>query len=417
MEIDESQNDNKVKELITCPICYTLVKKPLGCPKCQCYICRDCLILNYTEKKKDYCPKCHIKIRYDEFYPAPIIDNVSNYYAKNQNEKYHENNKFFENEDKENLCKEHSYELIFYCLDCRKKLCGECIETFNNKKNIHENHNVYQIKDLEKYNLFQPIKLYEEISKNENGFTEYINKCDYNINYLNCVEEIRQKHLEDFQKIIDEKMSKMIEEKEQKKKKMIQEKEKLEENYPPLNIILNKIINENNEKEFDNLKNRIKNFDKDYNKMESSQILSSQEIKVLSIDLFESQQIIFKNINNNNNNNDSNNNDILGEEKCKVSNLNIKTSIIIATKDKIRIEVKFKKQNNYNNTSNDYLVSILLKNHNKNTNEIIHLSNHPKENNNCFIQLYKLNSLYESANSDNSITLNLIISEMKLTLE
>ena len=157
--------------------------------------------------------------------------------------------------------------------------------------------------------------------------------------------------------------------------------------------------------------------DKDYNKMESSQILSSQEIKVLSIDLFESQQIIFKNINNNNNNNDSNNNDILGEEKCKVSNLNIKTSIIIATKDKIRIEVKFKKQNNYNNTSNDYLVSILLKNHNKNTNEIIHLSNHPKENNNCFIQLYKLNSLYESANSDNSITLNLIISEMKLTLE
>ena len=80
---------------------------------------------------------------------------------------------------------------------------------------------------MEKYNLFQPIKLYEEISKNENGFTEYINKCDYNINYLNCVEEIRQKHLEDFQKIIDEKMSKMIEEKEQKKKKNDTRKRKI----------------------------------------------------------------------------------------------------------------------------------------------------------------------------------------------
>ena len=411
MEIDESQNDNKVKELITCPICYTLVKKPLGCPKCQCYICRDCLILNYTEKKKDYCPKCHIKIRYDEFYPAPIIDNVSNYYAKNQNEKYHENNKFFENEDKENLCKEHSYELIFYCLDCRKKLCGECIETFNNKKNIHENHNVYQIKDLEKYNLFQPIKLYEEISKNENGFTEYINKCDYNINYLNCVEEIRQKHLEDFKKIIEQKMKVMIEEKEQKKEKIIQEKKKLEEIYPPLNIILNKILDENNEKEFNILKNKIRNFDEYYHQMDASQILSSKEIKVLSIDLFESKQIIFDNFIKNINN------DIIGEKKCDVSNIRIKTSIINATKDKIRIEVQLNKGNNYNKKSTEYLVSILLKNHKKNTNEIIHLNYYQKEKCYLFIQLYKLNSLFEAADSDGSIIFNIIISEMKLTLE
>ena len=411
MEIDESQYDNKVKELITCPICYTLVKKPLGCPKCQCYICRDCLILNYTEKKKDYCPKCHIKIRYDEFYPVPIIDNISNYYAKNQNEKYHENNKFFENEDKENLCKEHSYELIFYCLDCRKKLCGECIETFNNKKNIHEKHNVYQIKDLNKYNLFQAIDLYQEVSKNKNGFTEYLNKCDYNINYLNCVEEIRQKHLEDFKKIIEQKMKVMIEEKEQKKEKIIQEKKKLEEIYPPLNIILNKILDENNEKEFNILKNKIRNFDEYYHQMDASQILSSKEIKVLSIDLFESKQIIFDNFIKNINN------DIIGEKKCDVSNIRIKTSIINATKDKIRIEVQFNKGNNYNKTSTEYLVSILLKNHKKNTNEIIHLNYYQKEKCYLFIQLYKLNSLFEAADSDGSIIFNIIISEMKLTLE
>ena len=411
MEIDESQNDNKVKELITCPICYTLVKKPLGCPKCQCYICRDCLILNYTEKKKDYCPKCHIKIRYDEFYPVPIIDNISNYYAKNQNEKYHENNYNFENEDKENLCKEHSYELIFYCLDCRKKLCGECIETFNNKKNIHENHNVYQIKDLEKYNLFQPIKLYEEISKNENGFTEYINKCDYNINYLNCVEEIRQKHLEDFKKIIEQKMKVMIEEKEQKKEKIIQEKKKLEEIYPPLNILLNKILDENNDEEFNILKNKIKNFNNNSNNIESSIILSSKEIKVLSIDLFESKQIIFDNILK------IPINDISEEKECFISNIKITTSINYSTKEKIRFEVKFNKENYKNKTSTEYLVSILLKNHKRNTNEIINLKYNKKENYYWFIQLYKYNSLCDSADSEGKIVLNIILSEMKLTLE
>ena len=409
MENEETQNDQQIKEIMTCPICYSLVKNPLVCPKCQHYICKECLILNYTENKKDFCPICNTKLRYDEFYPIPIIDHLSNYYIKNQNEKIPEENYDFTS--KEDFCTKHSYELIFYCIDCGEKLCGECIETFNNKKNIHEKHNVYQIKDLNKYNLFQAIDLYQEVSKNKNGFTEYLNKCDYNINYLNCVEEIRQKHLEDFKKIIEQKMKVMIEEKEQKKEKIIQEKKKLEEIYPPLNIILNKILDENNEKEFNILKNKIRNFDEYYNQMDSSQILSSKEIKVLSIDLFESKQIIFDNFIKNINN------DIIGEKKCDVSNIRIKTSIINATKDKIRIEVQFNKGNNYNKTSTEYLVSILLKNHKKNTNEIIHLNYYQKEKCYLFIQLYKLNSLFEAADSDGSIIFNIIIYEMKLTLE
>ncbi len=75
------------------------------------------------------------------------------------------------------------------------------------------------------------------------------------------------------------------------------------------------------------------------------------------------------------------------------------------------------KGNNYNKKSTEYLVSILLKNHKKNTNEIIHLNYHQKEKCFLFIQLYKLNSLCEAADSDGSIIFNIIISEMKLTLE
>ena len=409
MENEETQNDQQIKEIMTCPICYSLVKNPLVCPKCQHYICKECLILNYTENKKDFCPICNTKLRYDEFYPIPIIDHLSNYYIKNQNEKIPEENYDFTS--KEDFCTKHSYELIFYCIDCGEKLCGECIETFNNKKNIHEKHNVYQIKDLNKYNLFQAIDLYQEVSKNKNGFTEYLNKCDYNINYLNCVEEIRQKHLEDFKKIIEQKMKVMIEEKEQKKEKIIQEKKKLEEIYPPLNILLNKILDENNDEEFNILKNKIKNFNNNSNNIESSIILSSKEIKVLSIDLFESKQIIFDNILK------IPINEISEEKECIVSNIKITTSINYSTKEKIRFEVKFNKENSKNKTSTEYLVSILLKNHKRNTNEIINLKYNKKENYYWFIQLYKYNSLCDSADSEGTIVLNIILSEMKLTLE
>ncbi len=342
----------------------------------------------------------------------PIIDHLSNYYIKNQNEKIQEENYDFEsNESKEDYCTEHSYELIFYCIDCGKKLCGECIETFNNKKNIHEKHNVYQIKHLNKYNLFKAIELYQEVSKNKNGFTEYLNKCDYNINYLNCIEEIRQKHLEEFHNMIDEKMGKLVEEKEKKKEKITQEKKKLEEFYPPLNILLNKILDENNDEEFNILKNKIKNFNNNSNNIESSIILSSKEIKVLSIDLFESKQIIFDNICKNSIN------DISEEKECIVSNIKITTSINYSTNEKIRFEVKFNKENYKNKTSTEYLVSILLKNHKRNTNEIINLKYNKKENYYWFIQLYKYNSLYDSADSEGTIVLNIILSEMKLTLE
>ena len=76
-EIDESLNEKKIKEIITCPICCSIVKDPFRCPYCQTYICKECLILHYTETKKDYCPKCKTNARYDEFNPMPIIDNMS----------------------------------------------------------------------------------------------------------------------------------------------------------------------------------------------------------------------------------------------------------------------------------------------------------------------------------------------------
>jgi hypothetical protein len=170
-------------------------------------------------------------------------------------------------------------------------------------------------------------------------------------------------------------------------------------------------LDENNDEEFNILKNKIKNFNNNSNNIESSIILSSKEIKVLSIDLFESKQIIFDNICKNSIN------DISEEKECIVSNIKITTSINYSTNEKIRFEVKFNKENYKNKTSTEYLVSILLKNHKRNTNEIINLKYNKKENYYWFIQLYKYNSLYDSADSEGTIVLNIILSEMKLTLE
>jgi hypothetical protein len=342
------------------------------------------------------------------------MDHLSNVFIKNQNEKFiHENRNELNHNIQKEMCEKHNYELLFYCLDCDKKLCGECIETFNKKLNAHASHNVYNIKDLNKYNLFEPIELYKKLNENKNSYKEYIDKCDYKLNFLNVIDEIRKNHLNQFQDFINEQFEKIIQKKAKIKENIKKEKKQLGEDFPPLNSFINEILKEKGNNTYNNLINKINEYklkaDDIFN--EKTESIKTEEINILSIDLFESQQFSIENININI--------DKLGEKHLIISNLEVDFSLEIIAENKITIETKIKRNDDKIGMTSKYLVAVIIKNYSKNQNDKIFLREYVSSNISyySFSELYSKQLFFNSLGPNRTIYLNIIISRMIITFK
>ena len=307
------------------------------------------------------------------------------------------------------MCEKHNYEVLFFCIECNKRLCGECIETFNKKKNEHSSHSVYNIKDLEKYHLFKPIDLYQKLIKKKNEYNEYIDKCDLNLNYLNILEEIRKKHLNQFQQFIKKKFETIIQNKEIIKKKISQRKTQLENEFPSLNILLNEILNKNEDEGIQKLKSKIQNY-KNHNFLhnEESKSIISKEINVLSIDLFESKKFNIE-IN-------KNDEDTLGEKQLTISDLKVDFTMFKTIQGKVTFKITITQQDELNITSK-FFVAIIINNYNQKLDKL--LLNEISSNNGSFYhfsELYNINLLLDPQVSSNSNTFHIIISRIKFSL-
>ena len=408
------ENREKMKQILKCPLCFGIVTNPITCPRCNVFICKNCLKDFYLNKKKTYCPACKEAQRFDEYYPIPIMDHLSNVFIKNQNEKFiHENRNELNHNIQKEMCEKHNYELLFYCLDCDKKLCGECIETFNKKLNKHATHNVYNIKDLIKYNLFEPIELYKKLNENKNSYKQYINKCDYNLNFLNVIDEIRKNHLNRFQDFINEQFEQIIQKKAKIKENIKKEKKQLGEEFPPLNSFINEILKEKGNNMYNNLINKIKEYKlkADTFLNENTDSIKNEEINILSIDLFESQQFSIENININI--------DKLGEKHLTISNLEVDFSLEIIAEKKITFETKIKRNDDKNGITSKYLVAVIIKNYYKNQNDKILLREYMSSNISyySFSELYSKELFVNSLGPNRTIYLNIIISRMIITFK
>ena len=164
---------------------------------------------------------------------------------------------------------------------------------------------------------------------------------------------------------------------------------------------------------YNNLINKIKEYKSKADTFlnENTDSIKNEEINILSIDLFESQQFSIENININI--------DKLGEKHLTISNLEVDFSLEIIAEKKITFETKIKRNDDKNGITSKYLVAVIIKNYYKNQNDKILLREYMSSNISyySFSELYSKELFVNSLGPNRTIYLNIIISRMIITFK
>ena len=218
---------NNLEDEMKCCICLNRYVEPLLCPYCHHFFCKDCINKWYDENKNS-CVYCRKRMAIESFIKISSFEkiitfldvlkennkNFFNYQIKNNidkiivlcSNKIHEKNELEKNsentnnnndkednkravkdKDEGNECYENLEEIQadYYCFDCKKPFCSDCICINDDYSNCgHSNdHFVFNIEALNEMKLFD--LLYEKENNNTIHELEIINeKIKESINKL-----------------------------------------------------------------------------------------------------------------------------------------------------------------------------------------------------------------------------------------
>ena len=170
----EKELKNNVDKL-KCKSCNQIPKQFFICPDCYSIYCKNCLGKDDT-KKLTFCKNCKKLKPKENFIKMPIFNKILTYInsIKENNEKLF-NNKIKDNLDKNKiLCSEKIHNInaeedflninindfrigneakaVYFCIECQKPFCSDCILDYKLKKNKKEN-NIDNINSNENCNI------------------------------------------------------------------------------------------------------------------------------------------------------------------------------------------------------------------------------------------------------------------------
>ena len=161
----ELELENQIRDHLKCYICLTKVNKPKMCKYCKKICCQACIdkwLYNH-----DYCGICKHKVTSQDMIPLPFLEDMTSYFINNidNHPKFQHNNINLEqnnisinnNQDNNirredgdsienrNICQKHNNKIDYYCVQCNKYYCSNCLVFFDKEANIHINHLILQV--------------------------------------------------------------------------------------------------------------------------------------------------------------------------------------------------------------------------------------------------------------------------------
>ena len=313
------------------------------------------------------------------------------------------------NNDSE-ICPEHHYKYIFLCLDCKKKLCGLCSSNLNSKKNknkinSHKEHNVFKIKDIEKYNIQELFQSYKNISNKINLMNEKIQNISQNLNYILPYGDILKNQISLLSEKIKYNTSQLVKEVENIKTN-ISQKEK-DSNEFSIGNNMKDIIRNKDLYGYKKLLDKIKNYSqKIKNKKSYDEEINFERTAKISYVVYKSEKIILYNIY-------ENENETIKIEDNSIFLNNYKIFYIIEKLDinNIRFQVSFAINDKF---KKNFIVSIIIKDPKNNKYQNINLFA-KNENPDLFLfdAIYSADKFYNLMNKEGNIEINIILSELK----
>ena len=281
---NESEIENNIRDYLKCYICLTKVIKPKMCKYCKKISCEKCI--NKWMEKYDFCGICKKKLNPNQdLIPLPILDDMAAYFINNidSHPKILQNNNsnILNNENKNaqssnpnnnmnvieqnnnaqniDICPIHNYKIEYYCIQCDKYFCSNCLVFFGKEIKKHENHLIIPISKINNLNLKEAFDEYKKLSITNNILDNNIDLCKVKLRE----NQIKKGEIANFLDLIRDLYI-----------------QKIEENSQELNSFLNKLTNQR-----DQVENKIVSISNGFdNIIKTNDIpLFSEELKKINI--------------------------------------------------------------------------------------------------------------------------------------
>ena len=226
----ELELENQIRDHLKCYICLTKVNKPKMCKYCKKICCQACIdkwLYNH-----DYCGICKHKVTSQDMIPLPFLEDMTSYFINNidNHPKFQHNNINLEqnnisinrnnNQDNNirredgdsienrNICQKHNNKIDYYCVQCNKYYCSNCLVFFDKEANIHINHLILQVSKMNDLGIKEAVDEYKKLPETKNiidnliGLINFklreneIKKCE-TANFMNLIRDLYLKKIDE----------------------------------------------------------------------------------------------------------------------------------------------------------------------------------------------------------------------------
>ena len=290
----ENEIENNIRDILKCYICLSKVTKPRMCNYCKRICCEEC-IKKWLEDhnacgicKRQQTLESMITIPFLDDMSAFFINNIDNHAKKSTNifksqlpinafntktqiikpvknynnnsinirnidnnnnniinecpmSEINNNTEINEIEEDDHICNEHRKKIDFYCIQCNKYFCGECLIIFSEESKKHTNHYIVKVDSINDLGVTEAINEYNKLPQTKGKYEDLIGLCNMKLKeneikkyetmkYLNTIKDLYIKKLNEESKSIKN----MLKEVKIKKNKILAEIELFPSKYQPL---------------------------------------------------------------------------------------------------------------------------------------------------------------------------------------
>jgi len=187
---NEKEIEDTLRDSFQCYICLSKVVKPKMCKVCKRMGCEECIIK--WLQKYSYCGICKTRSRPEDMISIPILDDVATFFInnidnhpitkdKNDDKKEEEKKEEEDNNLDSNMCKKHKAKLDYYCLQCDKYYCSNCLIYFGEEANKHKNHLIITLLKIDDLGIKKTINELKKMPNTKNTLEDLIGLCELKI--------------------------------------------------------------------------------------------------------------------------------------------------------------------------------------------------------------------------------------------
>ena len=218
----EREVEQNIRDNLKCHLCLTKVIEPKMCKYCKKISCENCT--NKWMKTHNYCGFCKKNLKPQDLISLPFLGDMSAYFVNNVDSypKYNQYNSpnIMKNINKNtqslnpnnktqnrDICPIHNNKIEYYCVQCDKYFCSNCLVFFGEETKKHKNHLIIPASKINNLSLQEPVKEFKKLYDTKNIIDNYIGLCKEKLkenqvkqgeiaNFMNFIRDIYIKEIE-----------------------------------------------------------------------------------------------------------------------------------------------------------------------------------------------------------------------------